>query len=533
MLRVTQKIKPLLLCVLDGWGIARDSPGNAITRARCKNFESLWFSFPHTFLITSGQSVGLPEGHVGDSEVGHINLGAGRIVLQDLMRINTAIANGSFFENESLIKAVEHINTYHSNIHVMGLVGLGSVHSDVEHLYALLTFLKKEGVSPNRIKLHLFTDGRDSPPTSAKIYLSQIQDWITKGQYGQIATISGRYYAMDRDNRWDRTSKVFFALRGKSESKKANALAVIEDSYIEGTTDEFIKPTIIVDNSGNPLGTVKDNDSVIFLNYRPDRARQLTKAFVLDNLENIKATSGQKVKAFARGAKPENLFFVTLTEYEKSLPVSSIAFKPQEVEMPLARVLAERNMYQLHIAETEKYAHVTYFFNGGHEAPYHGEDRILVDSPRVASYDLKPEMSAPQVTKQLVNKINSLVYDFIIVNFANPDMVAHTGNFEATVKAVQAVDFHLGIIIQAALAKNGAVIITSDHGNAEELTNQRTGQIDTEHNINPAPCIFVMRQFQGQNIQLPQGLLADVAPTILEILNITKPSQMTGRNLLA
>src|SRR3972149_6051286 len=532
MLKITHKIKPLVLCILDGWGIARDSPGNAITRAECKNFESLWFSFPHTFLITSGQSVGLPEGHVGDSEVGHINLGAGRIVLQDLMRINTAIADGSFFENESLIKAIEHTDANKSNIHIIGLVGLGSVHSDVEHLYALLAFLKKEGVSPNRIKLHLFTDGRDSPPTSAKIYLSQIQDWIIKGQYGQIATISGRYFAMDRDNRWDRTAKVYSALRGKSENKSTSALDAIEDSYTEGITDEFIKPTVIVDSGGNPLGTIENNDCVIFFNYRPDRARQLTKAFVYDNLENIKSFSGQKVKTFARGSKPENLFFVTLTEYEKNLPVSAVAFKPQKVEMPLARVLSERNLYQLHIAETEKYAHVTYFFNGGHEAPYHGEDRILIDSPKVASYDLKPEMSAPKVTKQLISKINSRVYDFIVVNLANPDMVAHTGNFEATVKAVQAVDFHLGIIIQAALAKNGAVIITSDHGNAEELINQKTGQIDTEHNINPAPCIFVIGQFQGQNVQLPQGLLADVAPTILEILSITKPSQMTGRNLL-
>ena len=337
---------------------------------------------------------------------------------------------------------------------------------------------------------------------------------------------------MDRDNRWERTAKAYFALLGKSENKSANTLEAIEKSYTEGITDEFIRPTVIIDRNQNPVGAIEKNDAVIFFNYRPDRARQLTKALVLVDLSNIRSSSGEKVKTFERGPKLNNLFFVTLTQYELNMPVSDVAFKPQEVEMPLARVLAERNMYQLHIAETEKYAHVTYFFNGGREAPYHGEDRILVDSPRVASYDLKPEMSTPEVTKRLIRRINNRVYDFIVVNLANPDMVAHTGNFEATVKAVQVVDFHLGIIIKAALAKGGAVIITSDHGNAEELINPRTGQIDTEHNINPAPCIFVINEFQGQNVQLSQGLLADVAPTILEILNITKPSQMTGRNLL-
>src|SRR3989344_526980 len=352
MRRITHKPKPLILCILDGWGIAQDSPGNAITRANCENFINLWFSFPHTFLIASGQSVGLPEGHVGDSEVGHTNLGAGRIVFQDLLRVNTAIADGSFFENEAFLKAIKHIGIYDSKVHLIGLVGLGSVHSDIEHLYALLSLLKREAVSPDRVKLHLFTDGRDSPPTSAKIYFSQLQNWISKGNYGQIATISGRYFAMDRDNRWERTAKAYFALLGTSENKSANTLEAIEKSYTEGITDEFIRPTVIIDRNQNPVGAIEKNDAVIFFNYRPDRARQLTKAFVLVDLSHIRSSSGEKVKTFERGPKLNNLFFVTLTQYELNLPVSDVAFKPQEVEMPLARVLAERNMYQLHIAET-------------------------------------------------------------------------------------------------------------------------------------------------------------------------------------
>ena len=532
MQKIYRKPKPLILCILDGWGIARDNPGNAITRANCTNFNGLWFSFPHTFLITSGQSVGLPQGQVGDSEVGHINLGAGRIVFQDLLRINMAIADGSFFENTAFLNAINHIRQYNSNINLVGLVGLGTVHSNVEHLYALLALLKRAGITQNRVKLHLFTDGRDSPPTSAKIYLSELETRLREENYGQIASISGRYFAMDRDNRWDRTSEAYFAILGKSKLKATNVIEAIETSYLESITDEFIKPTVMVDESGNPVGPVGKNDAVIFFDFRPDRIRQLAQAFVLDDLTKIRSSWGKKVKTFDRGPKFQGLFVVTLTQYQSNLPVDAIAFKPEEVEMPLVRVFAERNMRQLHIAETEKYAHVTYFFNGGREKPFKGEDRILINSPKVASYDLKPQMSAPELTKQLIGRINHRIYDFIIVNLANADMVAHTGNFEATVEAVKAIDFHLDVIVKATLARGGAIIVTSDHGNAEELINQRTGQIDTEHNINPAPFIFAIKELQGRNVQLPQGLLADVAPTILETLDIPKPSQMTGRNLL-
>lgn len=532
MLKVFQKPKPLVLCILDGWGVAPDSEGNAITRAKCPNFNGLWFSYPHTVLQTSGQAVGLPKGHVGNSEVGHINLGAGRIVYQDLLRINMAIDNNSFYHNDAFVNAISHIETFGSKIHLMGLVGLGSVHSEMEHLYALLNLMKSKGIDPKRVMLHLFTDGRDSPPTSAKIYLSELINTIEVGNLARIATISGRYFAMDRDNRWDRTQQAYLALTGKSPSREANPLELIDKSYLSEVTDEFVTPTVIIDEKGMPVGPIEKNDAVIFFNYRPDRARQLTKAFIEDELKEAKTPSGEIVKTFARGPKIENLFFATLTQYEAGLPVSEIAFKPVEVAIPLARVISEVNLHQLHIAETEKYAHVTYFFNGGKEAQFQGEDRILVNSQKVASYDQVPEMSTPQVTKELIQKINSLSYDFIVVNFANADMIGHTGNFQATVMAIEAIDLYLGLLVKSALSKGGAVVITADHGNAEEMINPRSGQADTEHSANPAPCIIAVNELLGKNIQLAQGLLADVAPTILAIMQIPKPTQMTGRNLL-
>ncbi len=532
MFKVTQKPKPLVLCILDGWGTSQDNPGNAIVRANPANFNSLWFSYPHALLVASGQAVGLPEGKVGNSEVGHLNLGAGRIVLQDVLRISTAIADGTFYENEAFIKAIQHTKTYGSNIHLMGLVGLGNVHSDIEHLYALLRFFEKENVPASRVKLHLFTDGRDSPPTSAKIYLTQLQSRLQETELGQIASVGGRYYAMDRDNRWDRTEKAYRAILGQSSSRATSILQLIEQSYIMGLTDEFIEPTVIVDESGVPIGPISGNDAVIFLNHRPDRARQLTKAFILDDLSNLKTSSGTPIKTFGRGPKLKNLFFVTMTNYESKLPVSMVSFNPEEVTMPIARVFSERNTRQLHIAETEKYAHVTYFFNGGLEKPFAGEDRILIPSPKVSSYDLDPEMSTPKITRELINRINTHIYDFVAVNFANADMVAHSGNIEATIKGVQCIDFHLGILVKAILSAGGGIIITADHGNAEEMINLRTGERDTEHNINPVPAIFVFSELQGNNVQLPQGLLADISPSILGILQIPKPSQMTGRNLL-
>lgn len=532
MLKIISKPKPLILCILDGWGIAPHNPGNAISLAQPVNFNSLWFSYPHTILLTSGQSVGLPAAEAGNSEVGHLNLGAGRIVFQDLLRINLAITNGSFFENEAFLKACKHRETNDSRIHLMGLVSPGVVHSEIKHLYALLKLLQQESINPSKIKIHLFTDGRDSPPTSAKIYLQEILKRLREENLGEIATLSGRYFAMDRDNRWDRTEKAYTTLLGKSPNLQTDPVVSIEKSYSEGKTDEFIEPIVFVDNNGNPVGPIASGDSVIFFNYRPDRARQLTQAFVLENFKSLQTSSGEGVKTFSRGPKLANLFFVTMTEYEKGLPVSAVAFPHRGVVMPVARVFSEINDRQLHIAETEKYAHVTYFFNGGQELPFNGEDRILVNSKKVASYDQAPEMSTPEITKHLIGRINNRVYDFIVVNLANADMVGHTGNLNATIQGIQAIDIHLGIIAKAALSAGGGVIITADHGNAEEMINPKTARIDTEHNANPAPCILVFKELRGVNTQLPRGILADIAPTILGILKISKPSQMTGRNLL-
>lgn len=534
MLRITQKPNPVVLCILDGWGVSKDNPGNAITRASPSNFNNMWFSYPHTLLVASGQAVGLPEGQVGNSEVGHINLGAGRVVFQDLLRINNAIADGTFFENTAFLEAIKHIKKNQSNIHLIGLVGLGVVHSDVEHLYALLQLLKKTNIPAFRIKLHLFTDGRDSPPTSEKAYIAQMQEKIEGGGLAQISSISGRYFAMDRDNRWDRTAKAYLCLLGKSDKKATDPVFVLNTSYEQNITDEFIEPTIIADASGTPIGKISDNDSVIFFNYRPDRARQLTKAFVLSDkdLKNQKTHAGERVRMFERGPKLKNLFFVSLTRFEKFLPVSYVAFKPEEVIMPIARVFSERALRQLHIAETEKYAHVTYFFNGGLERPFLGEDRILVSSPKVGSYVEKPEMSASEITQKLLEKLDSNIYNFIVVNYANADMVGHSGNIAATIRGVQTIDYHLGILEKAILSSGGGLVITADHGNAEELINLRTGEVDTEHNLSPVPAIFAFSELKGQNVQLQQGLLADIAPTILATLQIPKPSTMTGRSLL-
>ncbi|MCR4324393.1 MAG: 2,3-bisphosphoglycerate-independent phosphoglycerate mutase [Candidatus Curtissbacteria bacterium] len=532
MIRLSRKPKPLILCILDGWATAEDSPGNAVIKANPVNFNGLWFSYPHTFLETGGQAVGLPAGEVGNSEVGHQNLGAGKIVFQDLLKINHAIANGDFENNEALLGAIGHANKNNSKIHVMGLVGYGSVHSDVDHLFAILTFLKKSAIDSKRIKIHLFTDGRDSPPSSAKNYVTQIQNKITQESLGEISSIIGRYFAMDRDNHWERTQKAYDCLTGKSQNKSTDPIQLIEDSYLKGITDEFIEPITIERSGEEQSGFIEKGDSIIFFNYRPDRARQLTKSFVLDKFDTVTTTSKEQIKTFDRGSKIPNLYFATMTKYEDGLPVSAIAFEKETVVMPLARVFAERGLRQFHIAETEKYAHVTYFFNGGREPPYAGEDRLLVNSPRVASYDQKPEMAAIELTNEVVKRIESRVYDLIVINFANPDMVAHTGNLEAAIRAVQTVDKCLATLANASFSAGGGIIITSDHGNAEQLINPKTGAIDTEHNENPTPCIFALPELKGNTTQLKQGILADIAPTILTILNIPKPPQMTGRNLL-
>jgi 2,3-bisphosphoglycerate-independent phosphoglycerate mutase len=541
----------VILVVLDGWGIAAPGPGNAVAMASKPNMDKFWASFPHTQLIASGEAVGLPRGEVGNTEVGHLNLGAGRIVYQDLERINLAIADGSFYENQVIIDAVKHANQSNSNLHIMGLTGAGGVHSNIEHLFALIQLIKKQNF--NRLFLHLFTDGRDSPPTASQTYINQVRAVIKKESIGQIASIMGRYWAMDRDRRWDRTAKAYFALtRGEGHLVKTPEEA-IQMSYSDGKTDEFIEPSIISDSAGQPLIKIKDNDSIIFFNFRIDRPRQLTAAFIVNNfndqslaldfdpyLERYKKTHlASRVKdhqkVFDRGTPLKNLYFATMTEYSKSLVEAGakVIFPPEKIIMPLGRTISEAGLRQLRMAESEKERFVTFYFNGQNENPFTGEDRIIIPSPNVPTYDLKPEMSAREITETLLKTLkDSVSYSFILVNFANPDMVGHSGSIGPTVKACEVVDECLGKIANFVLAYGGTLLITGDHGNAEQLINPITGEIDTEHNISPVPFIAVSKKFLGNHITLQTGILSDVTPTILRLLKIEIPTSMTGRNLL-
>lgn len=537
---------PVVLIILDGWGISAPGPGNAITKAKLPYFHQLQSAYPLTQLIASGQAVGLPAGEDGNTEVGHINIGAGQIVFQDLSRINMAIADGSFFLNPNLLKVIKHIQTNHSTLHLMGLIGSGGVHANNEHLFALIKFAKLNNLQ--KLSLHLFTDGRDSPPTTSPIYISQVQKHLSENNLGIIASISGRYYALDRDFRWERTQKTYECLTQGIGLKATSPEQAVQNSYLQKKSDEFIEPTIITDNSGTPLSLIRDNDAVIFYNFRVDRPRQLTKAFVLpdfaaqanslafDPLADRYLHSHLPSKAsvnppFERQKFLTNLFFLTMTEYQASLPVAAI-IPPLCVEMPLSRVLSDADIQQLKISETEKERFVTYYFNGQREQPFTAEDWLIIPSPIITTYDLQPEMSTPQLASALVNKLKSRYYQFIAINIACPDMVAHTGNLAATIKACEAVDSFLSQVIPVVLSLDGAAIIISDHGNAEELINLQSGQIDTEHSANPVPFILVSAQFTGQTSKLNQGILADVAPTILKLLNLPKPDQMTGTSLI-
>jgi len=538
--------KLVVLIILDGWGLAPPGPGNAISLASLPNFNRLWFSYPHTRLIASGEPVGLPRGERGNSETGHLNLGAGRIVYQDLPRINMSIADGSFFKNEAFLSAIEHVKRNDSRLHLMGLIGQGGVHASNDHLFALLRLAAQEKVK--NLFLHLFTDGRDSPPTSALIYLSQVEEKLKEIGFGKIATISGRYFALDRDNRWERTQKAYEAMVDGQGITETSPEAAIKRAYSKGITDEFIEPTVIIEN-GEPVGKICDNDAVIVYNFRIDRPRQLTKAFVLPDLEKGLALKPYfdpyaekyfkksyvelpKVKkTFPRKTFLRNLFFVTMTEYEKNLPVV-VAFPPLPIDLPLARLLSERNLRQLHITETEKERFVTYYFDGLREDAFQGEDWLVIPSPKVPTYDLKPEMSAYKTTKVVIDRIAARLYNFILINFANPDMVGHTGVIQAGIAACEAVDSCLEKVVRATLAYDGTCIITADHGNVEEMINPVTGGVDTEHSTNPVPFILVDKKFQGDSRELPSGILADVAPTVLKILNIPKPNEFSGRSLV-
>lgn len=537
--------KPVVLIILDGWGIAPSGPGNAISLASLAFYPKLWVSYPHSELAASGESVGLPKNEDGNTETGHLNIGAGRVVYQDLPRINMEISDGSFFRNPAFVGAVEHTRTHASNLHLIGLIGAGGVHSNIEHLFALLQLAKKENFQ--NVYLHLFTDGRDSPPTAAITYLTEVKRELGSVGVGKIATIMGRYYGMDRDKRWERVEQAYLALTEGKGRHAASAEEAIWQAYPEGKTDEFIEPTIIVEGD-KPIALISDNDAVIFFNFRIDRPRELTKAFVLPDFSQANTLQGfdpyaikyykKHIAEPAVGSEPftrkrflRNLLFVTMTEYEKNLPVV-VAYPPQAVSMPLGKVIANSSKRQLRMAETEKERFVTYYFNGQREDAFYGEDRIIIPSSKVATYDLKPEMSAYEITDTLISRIEAKLYDFILVNFANADMVGHTGVIPAAIKAVQTIDHCLERIIPVILSYDGACIITADHGNVEEMIDNSTGGPDTEHSIYPVPCIIIDRDFQGTPRQLQRGVLADIAPTVLHLMGIPKPSDMIGRNLL-
>jgi 2,3-bisphosphoglycerate-independent phosphoglycerate mutase len=537
------KPKLVVLAILDGWGIAAADPGNAITQANTVNFSKFWLSYPHTNLAASGQAVGLPRGEDGNTETGHINLGAGRIVYQELERINMAIADGSFFKTPALLEAIKHAKENNSAVHIMGLIGAGGVHSNVDHLLALINLCSLEKF--DRVYLHLFTDGRDSPPTSAKTYVKRIEEVISREKIGKIASIMGRYWAMDRDQRWERTEKAYNALTSGEGNLVKTAYDAIDSSYSEGKTDEFIEPSLVADEAGKPLALIKENDSVIFFNFRIDRPRQLTKVFVysdfkkaniaLDKKSVDEEKSGKKEEPFKRRVYFKNLYFVTMTAYGALIIEEGAkpAFPPEVLDNPISAIISASNMRQLKITESEKERFVTFYFNGLREHPFPGEERVIIPSLKVPTYDQKPEMSSAEITKTILSRLGTGEYQFCVVNYPNADMVGHTGNIGATVKAVEILDENIGKLANFVLSADGVLIITADHGNAEEMINASTKEIDTEHSTNPVPFIAISHRFVGNSRMLQTGILADVAPTILNLLGIKPPTSMTGKDLLS
>jgi 2,3-bisphosphoglycerate-independent phosphoglycerate mutase len=501
---------------MDGWADGLASSDNAISLAATPNFDAFLKAYPHTELGASGLDVGLPDGQMGNSEVGHLNIGAGRIVYQDLTRISKSIEDGSFFKNPVLLDAMRRAVKDGSRLHLLGLLSEGGVHSQAAHLYALVEMARQNGVTDAYI--HAFLDGRDVPPDSGLESVEKLEDELKRIGLGRIATVSGRYYAMDRDQRWERTKLAWDAIvEGRGETA-ATAKEAVRASYDAGVFDEFVKPTVIVDDlfdEGKPL--FREGDAAIFFNFRPDRGRQLTRAFVVPDFNG-----------FDRGPIVPDVFFATMTEYDKTF-LSPVAFPPEEIKNTLADVLSRQGLKQLHIAETEKYAHVTFFFNGGVEAPEIGEDRILVPSPKVATYDLKPEMSAREVTNKVIAEIEKDTYDAIVLNYANADMVGHTAVKEAVIKAVETVDECLGRVVGAVLTRGGAILITADHGNADKIAEPGTGLPFTAHTTNPVPFILISEHKHGLR---SGGILADIAPTILDLLGIPQPDEMTGKSLV-
>jgi len=523
-LEIIQMYKPVVLVVLDGWGISNNVQGNPIREAVLPTFEKLNRFYPMTAIQASGVSVGLPWNTAGNSEVGHMTMGAGRIIYQNMPRISLAIQDGSFFKNENLLKVVNASKTNKSKLHFMGLISSGSVHSHKDHVIALLRLAKNEGVS--EVYLHVFTDGRDSSPTAGIQQIKELEREMRLIGIGKIASISGRNFSMDRNNNWDRIEKAYRMLTEGKGNTGSDPLMVLEQSYIKNVTDEYIEPTVITEKN-KPVALVEDQDSVIFFNFREDRARELTCAFVVPNFDGFKR-------------KPLDLHFLTLTQYAHNLP-ALVAFPPEDICHSLGEILSLSGKKQLRISETEKYAHVTYFFNVGKGKPFSGEDRILVPSPTVSHFDEVPEMSSPQITETLINALKKNEHDFILINYANPDMVGHTGNEEASIEAVEATDKSLSIIVPAVLKAGGALIITSDHGNVEELKKVSSGEIDTGHSTNPVPLWYITpdnhREKNSKQMVREQnevnGLLSDVAVTVLDIMKLQKPDEMNGTSLLS
>lgn len=507
--------KPTVLMILDGYGLSDKVNGNAVAEAKTPVMDKLMAEYPFVHGNASGMAVGLPEGQMGNSEVGHLNMGAGRIVYQDLTKITKSIQDGDFFENEALLAACENVKKNDSSLHMFGLVSDGGVHSHNTHIYGLLELAKRQGIS--KVYVHCFLDGRDTPPESGKGYVQELADKMKEIGTGEIASVMGRYYAMDRDNRWDRVELAYNALVKGEGNMAEDAVEAVQKSYDDGKSDEFVIPAVVT-KDGKPVATIKDNDSVIFFNFRPDRAREITRVFCADEFDG-----------FDRGERIHTTY-VCFTEYDVTIPNKLIAFHKTEITNTFGEFLAANHLTQARIAETEKYAHVTFFFNGGVEEPNEGEDRILVKSPKVATYDLKPEMSAYEVCDKLVEAIRSQKYDVIIINFANPDMVGHTGVEEAAVKAIEAVDECVGKTVDAIKEVNGQMFICADHGNAEQLIDDETGEPFTAHTTNQVPFIIVNAD---PSYGLREGgCLADIAPTLIEMMGMKQPDEMTGKSLL-
>lgn len=508
------KDKQYLLMIMDGVGINDEEKGNAFKQANTPNLDRLFVKYPNTHIQTSGMAVGLPEGQMGNSEVGHTNIGAGRIVYQELTRITKEIQDGDFYNNTELKKAVQNVKENDSKLHLLGLVSDGGVHSHIDHLFALLDMAKKEGIT--KVYVHAILDGRDTPPTSAVDYVKKLEEKMKEIGVGKIATISGRYYAMDRDNRWERVKLAYDAIALGKGVKYKIAQKAIETSYESQEFDEFVKPVVLIDSEDKPIATVGDKDSVIYFNFRPDRARELTKAFMLPNFEGFETKEIKDLK------------FVTMTQYDETIKTVNVAYKPQVLVNTFGEYISKKGYTQLRIAETEKYAHVTFFFNGGKEEPYEGEKRILIASPKVATYDLKPEMSAYEVTENLIKVIEEKSCDVIIVNFANGDMVGHTGNLEKAIEAVEALDDCVGKVISKLEEVGGEALITADHGNCEQMLDLKTGEPITSHSTFDVPLIVVSNRVEN----VKPGRLCDLTPTLLNMMGEEIPEEMTGESLV-